>query len=347
MTRRVVVERRAGREMAALLIDGELEDFLIDPVGGNEFAHGAVFRAVVDRSLKSQGGAVARLPGGQRAFIRGGGGLAAGSTALVQISSYAESGKAIPATQNVRFKRRFAISVVNRPGTNLARSISSTQRRAYLANFAKTLCREAPENVGLILRSAAADADDEEIAADIELVLGEADIALSGASGNSPKMLLPGPRASEIARRDWFRTNALNLYAEGFDNFGIWELLDKYRGDKFEMQNGSLMYIQETKAIVAVDVNTGGDHSTRSGLKANLNAARILPRILRIKGLGGQIVVDFAPAPKNTRDSIVDALRNSLRHDLVETSLAGWTPLGNFELQRKRLRFPLSESWPE
>ena len=347
MTKRVVVERLSGREMAALLVDGSLDDFLIDPVSGTEFAQGAVFRAVIDRSLKGQGGAVARLPRGGRAFIKGAGDLAAGTTVLAQISGYSEPGKAIPATLNVRFKRRFAISVLNRPGINMARSIRSSERRRHLASLAEKLCRDAPKSVGIILRSECAAAGDDEIELDIGDVLCNADAALSGASGKTPESLLPGPGAGEIARRDWYDAETADSSGEGFENLGIWEMLDEVRREKFDMQSGSSMYIQETRAMVAVDVNTGGDHSASSGLKANLAAARNLPRLLRLKGLGGQIVIDFAPSPKKSRDLVADALRRSLERDAVATSLAGWTPLGNFELQRKRLRFPLSEAWPE
>jgi Rne/Rng family ribonuclease len=103
------------------------------------------------------------------------------------------------------------------------------------------------------------------------------------------------------------------------------------------------MVIEPTRALIAVDVNTGGDTSPAAGLKANLAAARALPRAMRLSGLGGQVVVDFAPMPKNDRRRLEDALKAAFRKDGAETALAGWTPLGNFELQRKRDRVPLSE----
>ncbi len=347
MSGRIVLDRLGEREMAALLVGGELEDFLIDPASGTDFAQGAVFRAIVDRALKVRGGAIARLPSGRKAFVKGAGECAAGASILVQISSYAESGKAMPATLNVRFKRRYAVAVLERPGINLSRSIQSPDRRVYLASLAERLCRDAPHNVGVILRSECADACDREIASDVRTVLGNAEKALAGASGKSPELLLPGPRAGEIAQRDWKGAALADSDGAGFEESGIWDMLHDVRGERFEIQRGATMYVQETRALVAVDVNTGSDTSPGSSLKANLAAARELPRLLRLKGLGGQIVIDFAPSPKNSRDSIVDALRNSLSNDPVDTSLAGWTPLGNFELQRKRSRYPLSEAWPE
>ena len=94
---------------------------------------------------------------------------------------------------------------------------------------------------------------------------------------------------------------------------------------------------------MAVDVNTGGDTSPAAGLKANLAAAKDLPRQLRLRGLGGQITLDLAPMGKKDRRQFETTLRAAFRHDATETALAGWTPLGHYELQRKRDRVPLSE----
>ena len=61
-------------------------------------------------------------------------------------------------------------------------------------------------------------------------------------------------------------------------------------------------------------------------------------------GLGGQIVLDLAPCPKKDRPQVEQAFRTAFRPDPIETSLAGWTPLGHLELNRKRERLPLSEA---
>jgi Rne/Rng family ribonuclease len=102
------------------------------------------------------------------------------------------------------------------------------------------------------------------------------------------------------------------------------------------------MAIEPTRALVAVDVNTGGDFSPAATLKANLAAARDLPRQLRLRGLGGQITVDFAPLAHRDRPRIEAALRAALAEDGIETTLSGWTPLGHLELQRKRTRRPIA-----
>ena len=103
------------------------------------------------------------------------------------------------------------------------------------------------------------------------------------------------------------------------------------------------MSIEPTSALVAVDVNTGSDTSFAAGLKTNLVAARDLPRQLRLRGLGGQIVVDFAPMARKDQRQVEQVLRAGFKADGIETALVGWTGLGHYELQRKRERLPLSE----
>jgi Rne/Rng family ribonuclease len=103
------------------------------------------------------------------------------------------------------------------------------------------------------------------------------------------------------------------------------------------------MAVEATRAMVTVDVNTGAEFSPGAAVTANVEAARELPRQLRLRGLGGQVAVDWAPLKKPERRRVEDTLKSAFRRDPVETTLAGWTPLGHFELQRKRERRPIAE----
>ena len=80
-----------------------------------------------------------------------------------------------------------------------------------------------------------------------------------------------------------------------------------------------------------------------AAMKANVAAARDLPRQLRLRGLGGQVVVDFAPMPKKDRATLDQVVRAAFRGESAETSLAGWTTLGLYELVRKRDRMALAQ----
>ena len=119
------------------------------------------------------------------------------------------------------------------------------------------------------------------------------------------------------------------------------ELIDAVLAPRVTLGEGH-MYIEPTRALVAVDVNTGSDTSPAAALKVNIAASRDLPRQLRLRGLGGQIVVDFAPMTKKDRGILDQVIKAAFKSE-PEVNLAGWTTLGLFELTRKRDRLPLTE----
>ncbi len=98
----VLLDQIGGRNAAALMLDGRLEDFALDPVA-DEALPGAIFRAVADRPMKGQGGLFVKLPDG-RGFLRQTGGIAPGQRLIVQVSGPAEEGKALPVTTRLLFQ---------------------------------------------------------------------------------------------------------------------------------------------------------------------------------------------------------------------------------------------------
>ncbi len=173
--RLVVLDEVNGRRAAALIEDGVVEDLLLDGPPGS-LAPGAILRGICDRPLKGQGGMMLRLPDGQTGYLRGAKGLKPGQPLLVQVVSRAEPGKAVPVTTRVLFKSRYAIVTPDAPGLNISRAIRDDEQRLRLHDIAHDLMGDAPE--GLILRSAAAEGSDGEVAEDIAEML-----ALSGARG--------------------------------------------------------------------------------------------------------------------------------------------------------------------
>lgn len=326
--RRICLDHIGGREAAALMVDGRLEDLLIDDDAPRI---GAIYRGVCDRALKGQGGMMLRIPGGT-AWMRGARGLSVGDTLLCQVTGVAEPGKAVPVTDRVLFKSRYAIVTPHAPGYNISRQIRDEARRDALLAIANE-AMEGP--FGLILRSHAAEAEDAEIAEDIGAMLDLA-TAIMGESDGGPEALTEGDGPHAAAWREW-RAEDVVTEPGCFEAQGVMDALEALRGPREPLEVGD-MFVEPTRALVAVDVNTGGDTSPAAALKANLAAARALPRALRLRGLGGQITVDFAPMPKGQRKQVEQSLRASFKTDQIETSLVGWTPMGCFELQRKRER---------
>ncbi|WP_425045250.1 ribonuclease E/G [Primorskyibacter sp. S87] len=334
--RTILLDHLNDRQAAALMVDGRLEDFLI---AGDAPAPGTIYRARAERPVKGQGGMFLTTPDGP-AFLRQVKGLAPGERLLVQVTGYAEPGKAIPVTTKLLFKSRYAIVTPGAPGLNISRSIRDEDERDRLLEIAHTEMGDSP--FGLILRSGCSGADAEEIAEDIAAM---ADLAaqVMEETSNEAALLSEGDSPHTLAWRDWVDPADVVTETGCFETHGVLDALDVAQGTAEPLPGGGRLYIEQTRALVAVDVNTGSDTSLAAGQKANFACAKALPRALRIRGLGGQITLDLAPMPKKDRRGFETSLRAAFRADSEETILAGWTPLGHFELQRKRGRVPLRE----
>ncbi len=340
----LVLDDIAGRQAAALVVDGRLEELAVDALD-HAILPGAIYRSVADRPVKGQGGIFVKLPGGS-GFLRQISGVAPGQRLLVQVTGPAEPGKAVPVTTRLLFKSRFAILTPDAPGLNISRQIKDEELRAELQALAEAGMAGAEARLGLILRSGCAAAEDGAIAEDIAAMRGLAEAVLADLAGG-PELLLDGPSAHDIAFRDWLdpAVDEADTEPGSFDRQGVIEAIEALRSPRVALEGGAHMMIEPTRALVAVDVNTGPDTSPAASLKANIAAARDLPRQLRLRGLGGQLVVDFAPMPKRDRHILDQVLKSAFKAD-GETNLAGWTTLGLYELTRKRDRLPLSELLP-
>ena len=262
-----------GRAVAALLEDGALQDLLVE---GDAPAPGTIYRAKATRAVKGQGGMFFDTPDGS-AFLRGAKGFRPGDMCLVQVSGYAEQGKAIPVTAKLLFKSRFVIVTPDAPGVNISRSIKDEEARGLIRAAAETEAAEA-SGFGLILRSACLGADPDAIAEDVDAQVGLASAVLQD-DGTGRETLFDGAGPEDAAWRDWpsfpVRSGDVSEYVEA--------ALQDY----VSLPAGQGMWIESTRACVTVDVNTGADTSPASGLKANIAAARALPAALRCRGLGG------------------------------------------------------------
>ena len=333
--RQIILDHVNGREAAALIVDGRLEDLLIDADGPRP---GAIYRAVADRPVKGQGGLFLRTPDGT-AFLRQVKGIAPGDTMLVQVTGHAEEGKALPVTQKVLFKSRHAIVTPDAPGLNISRAIKDDDLRDTLLGIAHEVMGDSA--MGLILRSSCAMADPDEIAEDIAAMADLATAVLADTEGEA-ECLTEGDGPHTLAWRDWVEPAEVVTAAGSFETYGVMEMIAGLRDPRVPLGGGGFAFIEPTRALVAVDVNTGADTSAAAALKANIALGRDLPRQLRLRGLGGQITLDLAPMPKKDRRAFEMAIKAAFRSDSIETVMAGWTPLGHYELQRQRARVPLA-----
>ena len=334
--RQIALDHIGGREAAALIVDGRLEDLLID--ADDHLRIGSIYRAIAARPMKGQGGMMLDTPDGT-VFFRHAKGLRPGQGLLVQVTGRAEPGKAAPVTDRIIFKSRYAIVTPLAPGFNLSRTIRDEAERDRLQELAHRAMESSP--YGVILRSAASGAEAETISEDIAAARTLAEDVMAGTATGDAARLSVGDGPHILAWRDWVEPAEILVEDGSFEELGVLAQLDDLKSPKVPLSGGAFLFVEPTRALIAVDVNTGTDTSPAASLKANLAAARALPRQLRLRGLGGQVTLDFAPVTKAHRREVEQALRAAFKTDPIETALVGWTPLGHFELQRKRERIPL------
>ena len=132
-----------------------------------------------------------------------------------------------------------------------------------------------------------------------------------------------------------------------FDLHGIDEEVAKALGRRVELKSGGYLVVDQTEALTTFDVNTGGFVGARNFddtiFKTNLEAAQAIARQLRLRNLGGIIIVDFIDmAREDHRDAVLGEFRKQLARDRVKTTAGGFSQLGLVEMTRKRTRESLA-----
>ena len=118
---------------------------------------------------------------------------------------------------------------------------------------------------------------------------------------------------------------------------------------RVNLKSGGYVIIDQTEALTTMDVNTGGFIGGRNFddtiFKTNLEAAQVIARQLRLRNLGGIIIIDFIDMEKDShREKVLDALEEELRRDRAKTNIVSMSELGLVEMTRKRIRPSLIKS---
>jgi ribonuclease G len=134
-----------------------------------------------------------------------------------------------------------------------------------------------------------------------------------------------------------------------FDLYGIEEEIERALARRVPLKSGGYLIIDQTEALTTVDVNTGGFVGGRNFddtiFKTNLEAAHVIARQLRLRNLGGIIIVDFIDMENAThRDAVLSEFRKALALDRTRVSVNGFTTLGLVEMTRKRTRESLAHT---
>ena len=338
----VVVDRLATIKLAALFVDGTLHDLFIERESEALLVPGTIVAARVERQLTATGGCFAKLPARETGYVRKASGLRVGDIVILQVSAYPEPGKAIPMTSSLRLRGSYAVFTPGNRGISVSRKIVGEDERRHLLNCASEVLQVWPEQCGAIIRTAALKRESQ-LRAELEEFLCLSQSLLLAARKKEPAIVMPGPDPRQLAVSEWISNGNCEVadYEGAALDYQLPDRLDEAGSTEFPIPGGGCLYIEETRALVAVDVNTGRRVTGNAAVSTSLNAASMLPRLLRVKGIGGQVLIDFPSLRKNLKRVIERKVVAAFAEDYVPTTVVGWTKMGLFELHRKRDRLPL------
>lgn len=327
---------------------------------------GAIYLGRAGRVMKGLEAVFVSLGGGVEGFLPfsempEGIQLKPGDTALVQIKKPAQGGKAAYLTCDVALPGRFSLLL---PQGGRAGASGRARNPKALRQLASELC---PKGMGLVLRAQAQGADREDILKEIS---GQAEtyrgLLEKAAQSTSPRLLLPAPDAvtrllrdeqvlpervitdeEKAARGLGFK---VHVTENPFSLYGVEKQLHQALKRRVYLPSGGFLVLDPCEAALMIDVNSGQD-TCKAGdlaLKVNLEAAREIARLLRLRRAGGIILIDFIDMPgSEQRQQVQAALEEALREDPVKSEVLGFTRLGLMEMTRKKAQAPLLAQGPQ
>jgi ribonuclease G len=304
--------------------------------------------------------------------------LSEGQTLLVQVVKDPLGSKGARLSTQVSIAGRLLVYLPQDPHIGISQRIEDEAERENLREKLHALIPSG-ETGGFIVRTVAEAASRNELAADVEyLVTLWKQIQLAAQSA-APQELLHQDlslatrvlrdlvtestdriivdsretfgKVQEFAARYTPRALPILEHYTGerplFDLFGVEEEIERALARRVDLKSGGYVIIDQTEALTTVDVNTGGFVSGRSFddtiFKTNLEASQSIARQLRLRNLGGIIIVDFIDMDtQEHRDAVLAELRKALSHDRTRVTVNGFSQLGLVEMTRKRTRESLA-----
>ena len=299
-----------------------------------------------------------------------------GQTVMVQVLKDALGTKGARLTAQISIAGRLLVFLPQDNHIGVSQKILPRQREE-LRQRVQALSGDA--GGGFILRTNGEDASDAELSEDIAYLrktwarIKEASVRLPAASVLHQDlsllqrvlrdMVVESTQTIRIDSREQFEklkafavefmpatVAKLQLYVGErpiFDLFNIDEDIAKALGRRVELKSGGYLVVDQTEALATIDVNTGGFVGTRNFdetiYKTNLEAAQAIARQLRLRNLGGIVIVDFIDMTKeNHRSAVLDEFKKQLARDRIKTAVNGFSALGLLEMTRKRTRESLA-----
>jgi ribonuclease E len=307
--------------------------------------------------------------------------LKPGDKVLVQVTKDPVGHKGARLTSQISLPGRYLVYVPNGSMNGISRKLPDTER----ARLKKILKEVLPDENGVIVRTAAEGATEEQLTLDVQRLISQwAEISRAVETQPAPALLHSEPDLLLKIVRDVFNEDFHKLVIEGddaletisgylnavapdlvervqkheserdsFDEFRVSEQIDKALERKVWLPSGGSLIIDRTEAMTVVDVNTGkfvgsGGNLEETVTRNNLEAAEEIVRQLRLRDIGGIIVVDFIDMVlESNRDLVLRRLVECLSRDRTKHQVAEVTSLGLVQMTRKKLGLGLIESFSE
>jgi ribonuclease E len=307
--------------------------------------------------------------------------LRSGQSILVQVTKDPIGGKGARLTAQISLPGRYLVLAPNSNVSGISRRLPDAERRRLKAIMRKI----RPERHGVIVRTAAEGASEEAIAADLQRLVAEWEaIEQRSKKAKAPSVIYEEPELTVRVVRDVFTdeefrelvTDSPRVYRivtdylrgvapdllakvrlhEGplpvFEEFHIVEQIHKGLDRKVWLPSGGYLVIDRTEALTVIDVNTGKSvgktNLEETVVNTNLEAAREVARQLRLRDIGGMIVIDFIDMLlEQNKKKVIEAMKEALAQDKSRSQVFDISPLGLLEVTRKRVSGGLLESFSE
>jgi ribonuclease G len=303
-----------------------------------------------------------------------------GQSILVQVLKDPIGTKGARLSSQINIAGRLLVYLPQDQHIGVSQKIPPAQREA----LRQRLVTLTESNGGFILRTNAEDATDEDLAEDIDYLRKTWQRIKTAASTRPPLTLLHEDlnllqrvlrdlvdvQTQSIRVDSKEQTALLQQFAKEFmpatlekiqhysgerpifDLFNVDEEITRALGRRVELKSGGYLVIDQTEAMTTVDVNTGGYVGARNFddtiFKTNLEAAQAIARQLRLRNLGGIVIVDFIDMSKDShREAVLGEFRKQVAKDRVKTMVGGFSQLGLLEMTRKRTRESLAHMLSE
>ncbi len=307
--------------------------------------------------------------------------LKSGQSVLVQVTKDPIGGKGARLTAQISLPGRYLVLAPNSNVTGISRRLPDAERRRLKAIYRKL----KPESHGLIVRTAAEGASEEALAVDLARLLEEwKAIEKRSKKAKAPAVLYEEPELTLRVVRDLFtdeeyrelvtdsprifhliadylREVAPDLLGKvrlheaalpAFEEFHIVEQIHKGLDRKVWLPSGGYIVIDRTEALTVIDVNTGKSvgktNLEETVVNTNVEAARETARQLRLRDIGGMIVIDFIDMLlEQNKRRVIDAMKEALAQDKSRSQVFDISPLGLLEVTRKRVSGGLLDAFSE